>query len=68
MHRDAANEIFVSINYRLLLLGYPSGHEARDGGFMNLGLHDQRMALQWVQENIAAFGGDPRKVTIAGER
>lgn len=62
------SQIFVSINYRLLLLGFPAGTEAREGGFMNLGLHDQRLALQWIQENIVTFGGDPRRVTFSGER
>ncbi|KAK8853020.1 hypothetical protein IAR55_003721 [Kwoniella newhampshirensis] len=60
--------IFVSINYRLLILGYPSGHEAHAAGIENLGLLDQRVALAWVQENIEAFGGNPKKVTFQGER
>jgi len=54
--------LFVSINYRLGPLGFPLGPKAVERGALNLGLHDQRVALQWVQENIASFGGDPRKV------
>lgn len=55
--------VCVTINYRLgadgfLFLG---------DGIGNLGILDQIAALQWVQENISAFGGDPAKVTIAGE-
>ncbi|PVH70977.1 alpha/beta-hydrolase [Cadophora sp. DSE1049] len=59
--------IFVSIQYRLLFYGFPSGDEPLALGIENLGLLDQRLAFQWVQENIAAFGGDPSKVTIMGE-
>ncbi|KAH6918005.1 carotenoid ester lipase [Coprinopsis sp. MPI-PUGE-AT-0042] len=59
--------IFVSMNYRLNAFGFIAGKEVRDAGVANLGLHDQREALRWVQKNIAAFGGDPSKVTIWGE-
>jgi len=50
------------MNYRLGPLGFPQGPEAVRRGALNLGLHDQRVALEWVQKNIASFGGDPRKV------
>ena len=56
--------IGVSINYRLSFLGFPSGKEPLEAGATNLGLKDQRIALEWIQENIRAFGGDPGKVTI----
>lgn len=59
--------IAVSINYRLAAWGFLSSSEIKESGNTNLGLRDQRLALQWVQENIAAFGGDPSKVTIWGE-
>ncbi|KAJ7211466.1 Alpha/Beta hydrolase protein [Mycena rebaudengoi] len=59
--------IFVSINYRLASLGFLGGKVIQDGGLLNLGFRDQRLALHWVQENIEKFGGDPRKVTIQGE-
>ena len=54
--------LFVSINYRLGPLGFPLGPKAIERGILNLGLHDQHVALQWVQKNIASFGGDPSKV------
>ncbi|KAH6611774.1 Alpha/Beta hydrolase protein [Chaetomium sp. MPI-SDFR-AT-0129] len=59
--------IGVSLNYRLSAFGFPSGKQALDAGITNLGFRDQRLALQWVNENIASFGGAPDKVTIWGE-
>ncbi len=61
--------VFVSINYRLGALGFLHLAELfddyEDAG--NLGLLDQVAALRWVRDNIAAFGGEPGAVTIAGE-
>ena len=63
--------IFVTVAYRLGALGFlhlshlPDGKDYPDA--QNLGLLDQSMALKWVHENIAAFGGDPDNVTIWGE-
>lgn len=59
--------IFVAMNYRLGGFGFLPGAEILKDGSANLGLMDQRLALQWVADNIAAFGGDPSKVTIWGE-
>ena len=63
--------VAVSLNYRTNIFGFfvhpeltkESPHHASG----NYGLLDQVAALQWVQKNIAAFGGDPKRVTIAGE-
>lgn len=57
--------VTVTINYRLDVLGYMYLGDRPGSG--NFGLLDQIAALAWVQENIAAFGGDPGQVTIAGE-
>jgi acetylcholinesterase len=48
-------------------LGFPLGNEAYDAGALNLGLKDQKLALQWIQDSIDAFGGDKSKVTAFGE-
>lgn len=54
--------MFVSMNYRIGPLGFPQGPEAVQRAVLNLGLHDQWAALEWVHNNIASFGADPRKV------
>jgi para-nitrobenzyl esterase len=63
--------VVVSINYRLGVLGWLAhpelSAESPLGVSGNYGLLDQIEALRWVQRNIAAFGGDPSNVTIAGE-
>lgn len=58
--------IGVSINYRLDAWGFISSQEVSGSASTNLGLKDQRLALHWVQENIEAFGGDPKSVTMYG--
>ncbi len=63
--------VAVTCNYRLNIFGFFAhpelSAESPYKGSGNYGLLDQVAALQWVQKNIAAFGGDPKKVTIAGE-
>jgi para-nitrobenzyl esterase len=62
--------VIVGVRYRLGIFGFLSHRKlsAEQGGSSgNYALMDQLAALQWVQRNIARFGGDPRNVTIAGE-
>ena len=63
--------IVVTINYRLGSLGFLAhpalSAESPDHASGNYGLMDQQFALQWVQRNIASFGGDPDNVTIFGQ-
>ena len=68
---EEANVVVVTANYRLGVMGF-FAHEAlsaesADGVSGNQGILDQRMVMEWVQSNIAPFGGDPRNVTIFGE-
>ncbi|CZT06846.1 related to triacylglycerol lipase V precursor [Rhynchosporium graminicola] len=65
--KSKAPFLAVSINYRLQAWGYLFGKEIMEDGSANMGIRDQRLALHWIQENIASFGGDPTKVTIWGE-
>ena len=61
--------IVVTLNYRLGVLGFLNTRRLEGEGLdqANFGLQDQLMALTWVQENIARFGGDPTNVTLFGE-
>lgn len=66
-HQDV---VLVSFNYRLGIFGFidfsevPGGESCPDA--LNLGLLDQIAALEWIKENIAAFGGDPERITVMG--
>ena len=62
--------IVVSVNYRLALMGFlchPEITKENPDAPANFGLLDQQAGLKWVYRNIAAFGGDPEKITIAGQ-
>ncbi|MHB8575498.1 MAG: carboxylesterase/lipase family protein [Dehalococcoidia bacterium] len=66
---SAGNVIVVTINYRLGLLGFLASPalDSGTGDTGSYGIEDQQAALRWVHANIAAFGGDPQNVTMAGE-
>ncbi|KAL7774513.1 hypothetical protein CFE70_005425 [Pyrenophora teres f. teres 0-1] len=55
--------IVVPVNYRLNIFGFPGSLNIDT----NLGLRDQRLAVQWLQKNIHVFGGDSKKIAIAGQ-
>ncbi|ONI89105.1 hypothetical protein ALI22I_16460 [Saccharothrix sp. ALI-22-I] len=59
----AGDVVVVTVNYRLGVFGFFAHPRLGDSNF---GLHDQVAALRWVRANIAAFGGDPAEVTLAG--
>ncbi|KAJ5687979.1 hypothetical protein N7536_010598 [Penicillium majusculum] len=60
--------VYVALNYRLGAFGFLSGSSFEEqDGVLNAGLYDQRLALQWIQDNIYRFGGDKNQVTVFGE-
>jgi carboxylesterase type B len=64
---DAHPEIIiVSFNYRLNLFGYAQS-PALVKPHTNVGLRDQRLAIEWIYKNIAAFGGDPNRLILSGQ-
>lgn len=58
--------IYVALNFRLGIHGYASLPILKDQKSLNVGMRDQRVGLQWVKDNIAAFGGDPERITAFG--
>lgn len=56
--------VFVTINYRLNVFGFFADGEHAEGNF---GLYDQACAIDWIRENISAFGGDPENITLMGQ-
>ncbi|KAH8672772.1 carboxylesterase-like protein [Tricladium varicosporioides] len=60
------DHIVVQINYRLNIFGFPNSAGLDPSG-LNLGIMDQRLALEWVRTNIASFGGDPSKIALWGQ-
>lgn len=59
--------VYVSVNFRLGVLGYLDFHSLGGDCVANPGMLDQILSLRWVKDNIASFGGDPDSVTIMGE-
>ncbi|KAK9461485.1 Alpha/Beta hydrolase protein [Lipomyces oligophaga] len=59
--------IFVSFNYRLGAYGFLAGSEMNEHDGTNLGLLDQRQALDWLKQYLPKFGGDPDRITVMGQ-
>lgn len=64
---EATDIVYVSLNFRLGVLGYLDLRSLGPDCVANPGTMDQILALEWVRDNIAEFGGDPARVTIMGE-
>ncbi|KAI8623153.1 carboxylesterase [Xylariaceae sp. FL1651] len=67
IHTSGNSYVTVAIAYRLGAFGFLSSAEVAKSGVVNAGIHDMRFALQWIQDNIHLFGGNPEQVTISGE-
>lgn len=66
--RDNDDLLLVTINYRLNIFGFPAAPQlANTTQSQNFGFLDVQAAILWVHENIAAFGGDPNRITIFGQ-
>lgn len=61
---DAQDVVVVTFNFRMNIFGFPGAPELE---VKNLALLDQRLVISWVRDNILAFGGDPSRITIAGQ-
>jgi cholinesterase len=59
------NVIVVAMNYRLSVMGFPGAPGLPD---QNLGILDQRMAVEWVRNNSRSFGGDPNQIVLVSGR
>ncbi|KAI9691018.1 MAG: hypothetical protein M1822_008638 [Bathelium mastoideum] len=64
--RDDTPVIFAAINYRLSIFGFARTPTLREGKSLNVGMRDQRLGLQWIQDHIEAFGGDSNRITAYG--
>jgi carboxylesterase type B len=61
-HEDLAND-----NKTVTVFGFAQSDALESEGSENAGLRDQRLAIEWVRDNIDQFGGDPGKITIFGQ-
>lgn len=60
---DEQDIVLVSFNYRMNIFGFPGNPDST----ANLGLLDQRLAIEWIRDNIEGFGGDPDRIAIFGQ-
>ncbi|PLB34954.1 alpha/beta-hydrolase [Aspergillus candidus] len=65
--REGDGFVYVALNHRLGAFGFLGGENLEKDGTANAALHDQRMALRWVREHVAQFGGNPARITVMGE-